>query len=281
VTALRASDERVRIAAVGGMREFMTVRPDPAIEVLAIALKDPSTRVQTTALQILGDRDVELLREFYARSQNKEMRTITLDLIRVAEERGAPLVPGANGVLERATTAGAKLSFKPTTRWPEWDAAVGELTVTPAGGKPMLVASGVEVVGNVVPAFFTNEGKTLVYEKNRAIYARDLAGGEERKLADGIAPRVLPFTADVLYFSEVRNRRSETPNSFGLKYDVMRIPAAGGTAVSVGQVGANALNALKGNYSTVRWSRIEEQEGTFFLVGEMIDSFKLPSPFGG
>ena len=79
----------------------------------------------------------------------------------------------------------------------------------------------------------------------------------------------------------MRSRRSETPNSFGLKYEVMRIPAAGGAAASIGQVGASALNANKGNYSTLRWARIEEQEGTFFLVGEMIDPYKLPSPFGG
>ncbi|MGQ0560325.1 MAG: HEAT repeat domain-containing protein [Gemmatimonadota bacterium] len=280
VRALEASDERVRIAAVAGMREFMSLRPETAIEILAIALRDKSPRVQSAALQMLGDRDVQLVREFHARTDHKELRAVALDLIRAAEERGAPLVAmDEAGTLERTTRAGAKLSFRPTRRWPGWDAAVGDVIVTLPGKKPVIVAAGVEVVGNVVPAFFAGTGKTLVYELNREIRARDLETGDDRKLADGIAPRILPFTEDIIYYSEIRERRGETANSFTFKYNVMRVPVAGGTPASAGQIGAIALNELKGNYSTVRWSRVEEREGEFYLVGEMIEDFRLPSPF--
>lgn len=279
VTALRASDERVRIAAVAGMREFISIRPQPAIEILAYALKDSSIRVQTAALEILADRDVAVLRAFLPRAQNADVRTIALDLIRAAEERGAPLVADAAGNLVRTNAQGATLTFRPTQKWPRWDASVGELTVTPKGGRPVMIAAGIEQVGNVVPAFFSADGTTLVYELKREIHARNLETGEDRKLADGIAPRILPFTNDIIYFSEIRSRRIETPNNFTLKYDVMRLPIAGGTPVSVGQVGGHALNELKGNYSTVRWSRVEEREGTFYVVGEQIDDFKLPNPF--
>lgn len=279
--ALKASDERVRVAAAAHMREFMSIRPEAAIEILRFALKDPSHRVQTAALQVLGDRDIASLREFLPHAKNPDVRKITLDLIQAAEERGAPMVAiDTLGTLERATATGAKLTFRPTLRWPHWHAALGDVFVALPGKKAVLVARGVEQVGNVVPAFFTAEGTTLVYEINREIHARDLTTGADRKLADGIAPRILPFTNDVIFFAEVRNKRTETPNSFGFKYDVLRVPVAGGTPAVVGQVGASALNDLKGNYSTVRWSRIEEQEGNFYLVGEMINSFQLPSPFG-
>jgi hypothetical protein len=110
---------------------------------------------------------------------------------------------------------------------------------------------------------------------------RDLTTNADRKLAAGIAPRILPFTTDVIYLREVRGKRSETPNSFGLKYDVLRQPTVGtDTAKVVGQIGAQALNNQKGNYATVRWMRIREDEGAFYLVGDMIEPFKLPNPFG-
>lgn len=282
VTALRAGDERVRIAAVAGMREYILLRPETAIEILALALKDPSARVQTTALQILGDRDVTMLRDFYTRSPNKELRTVTIDLIRAAEERGAPLLEkDTSGTLERTTSNGTTLTFRPTAHWKKWDAATGNLIVALPKGKPVTIASGIEEVGKVVPAFFSTDGQTLVYEINREVHARDLTSATDRKLADGIAPRILPFTDDIIYMTEIPGKRIETPNSVGLRYSVMRMPMAGGTATAIGQIGASALNNLKGNYSTIRWASIHEQEGSFILVGDMIDPFPLPSPFAG
>ena len=277
--AMRASDERVRIASVAAMREFMGMNAGGVRQILVRGLNDPSPRVQTAALQILADRDVELLRSYLARTKNEELRTIAIDLIRAAEERGAPLAATANGTLERTTASGAKLTFRPVTRWPNWGAAVGELIVTPPKGKPVSVANGVEVVGNVVPAFFTADGNTVVYELNREIRARNLTTGADTKLADGIAPRILPFSNDVIYFVEAVDKRIMNTNGFGLKYNAFRVPVTGGTPVAVGQFGASMRHDLHGNYSPTRWSRIEEDEGEFYLVGESIPSFKLPNPF--
>ena len=279
--ALHDSQEVVRLSAVNDMRQYMAVNPEAATEFLVAALMDPSTRVQGTALQLLGDRDMDALRAFAKRAQNGEMRKVAVDVIQAAEERGAPLMPKDSlGTLERTTSNGTVLTFKPTERWKNWDAAVGDVLVKLPGKKPALIASGVEEVGNVVPAFFNSDYNTLVYEQNREVHARNLLTGEDRKLADGIAPRVLPFSNDVIYMSEIRGKRIETPNSVGLKYDVMRIPLAGGTATSIGQIGDKALNDLKGNYASVRWARIRETEGTFELVGDQIEPFRLPSPFG-
>ena len=276
--AMNASDERVRIASVAAMREFLGMNAVSARQILVMGLHDPSPRVQTAALQVLADRDVGVLRDYLARTKNAELRTIALDLIRAAEERGAALVADANGNIERTTATGAKLTYRPTTRWPAWDASVGQLSVTAAGKKAVTVANGVEVVGNVIPAFFTSDGTTLVYEVDRTIHAHNLATGADVKLADGIAPRILPFTNDVIYFVEARDKRMQTADGFGVRYDAYRIPAAGGTAVAVGQVGANMRHDLKGNYSALRWSRIDEQDGEFYLAGPNI-TFRLPSPF--
>lgn len=279
--ALHDPLEIIRIAAVNDMREYMGVQPAAATRFLVVALNDPSSRVQAGALQLLGDRDLDALRGYYNRTTNPELRTIALDIIRTAEERGAPLVPkDSSGTLEREAASGVTVTFKPTERWRDWDAAVGEVYVKLPGKKAELVASGVEAVANVVPAFVTSDGKNLVYEVNREVHVRDLATGTDRKLADGIAPRILPVSNDVIYMVEVKGKRTITPNSVGMKFDVMRIPLAGGTATSLGQINDIALNELHGNYATVRWARISETEGNFDLVGDRIEPFKLPSPFG-
>ena len=281
VSAMRSPEEVIRISAVSTMRNFMAAKPAAATQFLVAALKDPSPRVQTAALEILGDRDVPALRAFYARSTSKEIRGIALDLIRAAEDRGAPLVEkDSTGTLERTTATGATLTFRPTTRWPQWDAAVGEVSVKLPGGKPAVVAAGVEAVGKVVPAFFTPDGKTLVYEVNREIHARALTTGADRMLAVGIAPRILPFSSDVIYMNELPAERTRTPNSTSMKFEVKRLSLTSDSATSVGTIAASALNDLKGNYATVRWSRISENEGTFLIVGDRIKPFKLPSPFG-
>jgi hypothetical protein len=36
---------------------------------------------------------------------------------------------------------------------------------------------------------------------------------------------------------------------------------------------------VRGNYSPVRWLRVREADGRFYLVGEDVDVFELPDPF--
>ncbi|HEX6559314.1 MAG TPA: HEAT repeat domain-containing protein [Longimicrobiales bacterium] len=281
VNALSAREEVIRLAVATSMRELMTRHPDAAQAILRRAARDPAPRVQAAALEVLGERDVELLRELAAQKTDSPIRSIATDLLKAAEEHGAALAEkDSTGTLERTTAAGTTITFRPVERWPEWEAAVGDLIVTERGKKPVVIASGVEVVANVVPAFFTTDGKTLIYEAKREIHARDLDTGADRKLADGIAPRVLPFSNDVIFMKEVRNKRSETPNGASMLFDVMRIPAAGGQATSIGQINANAANNVRGNYAAVRWARITDEHGEFQLTGDNILPFTLPSPFG-
>ena len=281
--ALDAPEERVRMTAVSAMEKFLPIAPVGAVQILERALRDPNIRIQLRALEMLSDRDVRILREYHARARNEELRGVALSLIRTAEERGAPLAPKDSlGTLERTSFSGVVITFRPTQRWREWDAAVGDLYARAPGSKQSaLIARGVEVVGNVVPAFVMNDSTTLVYEVNREIRARSLKDNTERKLGDGVAPRIYPFTNDVLYFTETPDRRVETPQSTMYRYHVVRIPAAGGEPNVIGELVANAKNDVKGNYSPVRWMRVQERGGKFYLVGENITDFELPSPFGG
>jgi hypothetical protein len=180
--ALKSPHERVRMAAVTAMREFLPAAPTTAVSILGQALRDPNPRVQAHALEILSDREVDLLRDYYATATNRELRGVALDLIRTAEDRGAPLVAkDSTGVLERTTGTGYVLTYRPTQRWPQWDASVGELYVrAPDTKQPVLVASGVEVVGDVVPAFIATDSAALVYELNREIHVRSLRDNSDR-----------------------------------------------------------------------------------------------------
>ena len=281
--ALRSPDERVRMEVVSSMREFLPAAPQTAIEILARALHDPNPRIQARALEMLSDRDEKALRDYLAYATHEELRGVARDLLYAAESRGAPLVPRDSlGTLEKTTEGGVVITFRPAQRWPQWDAAVGELFVRmPNEKQATRVATNVEVVGNVVPAFVPHDSLALVYEVNREIHVHSLRDHTDRKIADGIAPRFLPFTSDVIFFREVQEKRLATPNDIPYRYQVIRIPIVGGAEVVVGEIKASARNDVKGNYSPVRWIRVREQNGRFFLVGDGIADFQLPSPFGG
>src|SRR5207253_3266091 len=121
-----------------------------AVEILEAAFHDPSPRVVSSALQMFGDRDPAPLRELLARNKDRDIQKIATDLLRAAEERGASLArKDTLGTLERVSSAGPTLTYRPTTRWPNWNASVGDVYVTaPNSKKSVLVASGIEVVND-------------------------------------------------------------------------------------------------------------------------------------
>jgi hypothetical protein len=281
-TALSAREERLRMTAVSAMRDYLIAAPATAMRILEMALDDPSPRVQARALEIIADRDVEVLRRYHARAQNAELRGVALDLIQAAEARGAPLtVKDSLGTLQRTLSSGIVIRFHPTQRWPQWDIAVGEVRVQMPGGQPIVVASNVEVVGNVIPAFMPPDSAVIVYEVNREIHVRSLRDNTDRKIADGIAPRILPFTNDVIFVRPRGGSRVTTPQGTGLRYEVVRSNLSGSASTVLGELDANAMNDLKGAASPVRWMRLHEVDGRFYLVGHTIKDFELPNPFGG
>jgi hypothetical protein len=281
-TALDDDDPRVRAMAASAMRRFMNTHPRDAEQLARMALEDPVAEVQAEALHVLSDRDPALLRAYMPRAANAELRTIATDLVRVAESRGAGLVGDGTGVLQRVSPHGFSVTFQPVTRWPQWDAAVGRVTVA-RNGAAVATIEGVEAVAGVVPVFFSPEGTHIVFERNREIVVRAVDGGAERAVGAGIAPRVLPFTEEFIFVREAADGRTEVRAQTRIRYEVLRASFAGGREPEV-IGGFNAMLSYErhGNYSPARWAHVEDRSGYFYLSAEGFEAvFPLPNPFGG
>jgi hypothetical protein len=277
VEGLTAADERLRAATVVAIQPYAS-RWRSLMGMVKEMLNDPSPIVQAKVLETLADTDVDLLRSYAARPRPVALRTIAEDLIRTAEERGAALLPlDSSGVLERISVSKNRLRFRPTTRWRGWDAAVGELSVAAPGKDFVRISDSVEVVRNIVPAFFSVDGKWLVYEANRQIHVRDLSANTDRVVAAGVAPRIIPFTERFVYLKP--GQIQTNVQGTAIRYEVRDAAFAPGSDNFLGYITAQAQMAVNGYYSTVRWMRVRETGGTFWLSGDLMDPFKLPNPF--
>ena len=195
-------------------------------------------------------------------------------LITAAEDAGARLVPGDTmGGLERVTASGHTIRFRPVQRWPNWGAAVGDLLVGAPGKAPAVIASEVEVVNDVIPAFIEPEGRYLVFESGRAVYVLNLQTGARRKVGDGIAPRLIPLTDSFVYLRQKQVQNTATGAS--ITYETVQQKLADGPLVVAGEIGTSTDFSLKGNYSPVRWMRVRELDGDFVLTGERMRPFRL------
>jgi hypothetical protein len=286
--ALHARDPRVRAAALGTADALRNSGFGDATALIRIALNDSAPEIQLKALQFIGDDDVELLRRMTATpGRSPVVVDVVRNLIRVAEERGAPLEdPDSNGILERTSTTGHSLRFVPTTRWPQWDAAAGHVTVHTAKGVTVEVPGLIEVVQNVVPVFFSMDGRYMVYEADRHIHVHDFLTGTQHDIGAGIAPRVRPITDEFVFLREDTTGRNVVRNRTSVRYDVFTqsFAAAAGEdppePAKLGVMDARLRFDLHGMYSPVRWMRVHEYGGQFTLAaGDALDSFRLPDPF--
>jgi hypothetical protein len=273
-------DVRVRATAVAAMREFVQTHPYEAGRLARVALDDSEPDVQAQALQIVGDDDLDLLRSYVPRAANDDLRDVARDLIRVAEERGAPLVrDSVTGALQRETFTGYTVTFMPRQGWAQWDAAYGAVTIA-RGSTVIATIDGVEAVARVLPVFFSADGRFAVYERDRTIVVRTLESGAERVLGPGIAPRVRPFTDEFVYLRQA-SPAEEAREQTRLRYDVVNayFDDVAGQPRVLGTTIATATFDRHGNYSPVRWMRIEERVGNFYLRAERMDMVTLPDPF--
>jgi hypothetical protein len=272
----RARDDRVRAAALVALKPFAP-RWSNSILLIRRALNDSSTLVQAKALELLGAEHIDELRAYQVRTRHADLRKIADDLIGTAEERGAPLVPDSAGRIMRTSLAGPTLVFAPTKRWPNWDMALGQLTVSLPGQTAVRISDSVEVVRNVVPAFVSADGQYLVYEAGRRIHVRNLGSGADRVVARGSAPRLVPFTESFVYLQEQGPDKPRKQNAIG--YDVVMAPLAGGSSTVLGSVSMPVAHEQHGRASPARWMSVREVQGKFQLVGAGFEPFALPDPF--
>jgi hypothetical protein len=281
--ALDDPDPRIRATAVAAMREFLEVKAEAAQQIARIALGDPVAEVQAQALQLLGEGDVAALRSYLRGSPAPELANIARDLIAAAEERGAPLQrDSATGVLRRVSAHGRTIEFIPAARWDRWDAALGRVSIGSADGRTVATIDSIEVVGGVVPVFFSPDGTSIVYERQRDVFVRDLTTQQTRRLGAGIAPRPRPFTEEFIFLREQENGRVEQRERTLIRYDVLRAPFRGEVAPqSIGVISAMTSFAQRGGYSSARWARVQQRGDTFYLTADNMEELALPSPFGG
>jgi hypothetical protein len=275
----------IRTYAAQALRPLLAAGDSSVAKLLVLALHDPDERVQSKALESLADRDPGALERWLVErpGPSAQLRPVAQQFIDLAYDRGAPLRPMAGpvqGVLQRASN-GVTIRYTPRDAWPQWDASVGTLAISEAGAAPIVVASNVEVVANVVPAFVSGDGKTLVYEDARMIHLRDFATGADRVIGPGIAPRTYPFTDNFVFVRQEAKPPVEDPrNGTQIFYEVLRMPFSGaGKPELIGQLTAGTKFSTRGSYSPARWMRVNELEGGFWLEGEGVSPFNLPDPF--
>jgi len=279
-SALEDRDPRVRAAAVVAAGRILDKTERNGMDLVKAALEDSAPEVQAKALEVLGQRDVPLLRDFLARHPAGEAAAIARGLLQAAEERGAPLAADSAGVLRRITVGGLRLEFRPVRSWPEWGAAVGTVTIG-GGTSPAVTIPDVEMVSNVVPVFFSPDESAIVYEQGRRIYVRELRTGGVRDVGTGIAPRPLPFSEDFMYVRVNPASGGDLEERTRINYDVLRAgfrPHPEDPRY-LGSVGAFTEMKLHANYSPMRWARIFEKDGKYTLEAAGAETFKLPDPF--
>jgi len=165
-------------------------------------------------------------------------------------------------------------------QWPKWRSAVGSVRVEGAGIAAFTLM-GMEAVAGVMPVFFSVDGVHAVYERERAIYVRNLKSGTERLVASGVAPRALPFSESFVYMREVPGSIVAVREKTRIRYEVMRVPfAEAAEPTLLGATGVMTTYDAFGNYSPVRWMRVEERAGNYFLIADGLEMFALPNPFG-
>lgn len=277
---VRADDPMVRGATLSAAGALLPVRRDSALAVLRVGLADEDERVRAKALQELGEQAPSVLREYLAGAPDPALATVARQLLRSAEEHGAPLEPGPGGSLQRTALSGVTLRYRPVGRWPDIGVSVGALAAITAAGDSVQLADSVEVVGGVIPAAVSPDGRWIAFETHRRIRVRDLATGAERDVGTGLAPRQYPFTDSFLFFRAVPGSVTKRPTVTLTIYDVLKAPWAAGEPTEVAKVRAPNAGAVHGNASALRWLKLVDVEGRFFIVTDSVQQ-SLPSPFSG
>jgi hypothetical protein len=275
-TLLSGESEALRAAAVLALQRMLPDTPEAA-NLIRSAVGDPGRTVRLNALQALDVRDVDLIREVLEDEHDPDVRRVAVQLVSLAEARGAPLDRDRRGALRTAGVEGdPQIVFRPVSMDSTSRVAAGDLRVELPNGPDIPLAPLAEVVAGVVPAFFSPDRSQVVYEVEREIRVVDLRTRETRSYGPGIAPRPVPFTPDFVFLRPLISTPRRESGTTELTYAVYRA-TFGGDAQHIGEIQALARSDLHANYSPARWMVVAETSDGFVLRGEGLSTFKLPA----
>ncbi|HSU15526.1 HEAT repeat domain-containing protein [Longimicrobium sp.] len=277
---ISSPSDAVRSAAAQGLQRFATDSP-LVKQALRASLLDPHGRVRLAALQAMDVEDAGFVRGLLQREDNEQVRVVAGQLLTLFEARGAPLAADARGDLRTwGDDSVPHIVFHPATADAGSRLKTGALWVELPGGRGLVpLAPLVEVVNDVVPAFFDPQRRVVVYEADRQVHVRDVASGVTRTVGPGIAPRPGPFTDAFVFLRETPGSRRARGPTTELDYAVLRAPFAGGDAPTVvGTLHAVVRPERFGGASPVRTMMVGEASNGFVLRGADISTFVLPGP---
>lgn len=275
---LTANEEALRSAAVLGLQK-VAADTEAAERLIRVAVGDPVRKVRLNALQALDIRDVATIRMLLSVETDPQVRQIAMQLVSLAEARGAPLAADRHGALRNtAAESEPQIVFRATQREKERGFAIGDLRVELPDGPDVPLSQSAEVVMGVVPAFISSDRETVVFEAEREIRLLDIATRQIRTLGSGIAPRLIPFTNQFVFLREIPGSQRERADGTEIHYEVLRASLDGGPAEPIGTMQAIARPDSHANYSPVRWMVVGDTPEGFVLRGEGVSSFRLPTP---
>ena len=275
-----SSSDMVRAAAVRALQIFA---PDSAgaRNALRAAAGDPSPLVRLNVLQKLDVEDAPLIRAMLAREDDPRVVTIARQLLELLEGRGARLVRDPRGDLRTSGRQGVpQIVFHPTWRDSLGGVDIGGLWVEMPGSTTLVpLAQDVEVVGDVVPAFFDVARSVVAYEAGSEIRIRDLRTGGTRIVGEGTAPRVIPFSDNIVYVRPQPDGYKPVGDAATVTYDVVRASLISGEPEVIGQLEARVRPGVHAGASPVRWMMVGDTPNGFVLRGPGLTPFTLPGPY--
>lgn len=275
------SNERLRSAAVLGL-DRLAPASEPALELIRLAAEDRSRTVRLTALQSLDIAEVTTIRRVLARETDPEVRQVAFQLVALAESRGAALVPDRRGVLRTATGEGEpQLAFRAVRRLEGVPVAYGDLRIELPNASDIPLGSMVEVVANVVPAFFSPDRGSVVAEIDGEIAVVRIGTRSIRRIGEGTSPRPVPFSNQFIFLRERPEGQFSTAEGIAITYDVFRGAFNSTEVEQIGSLRAVSQSDVNGGESPVDWMVVAEAGDGFVLRGENIETFPLPTPVWG
>ena len=131
---------------------------------------------------------------------------------------------------------------------------------------------------NVVPAFFSPDRSAVVAEAEGEIRVYQIADRSIRAVAEGMAPRLVPFSDQFVFVRERSTIHDPLTSVRRILYDVYRSSFEDPEVEWIGDLRAVSQDDINDGVSPVRWMVVTEAGEGFVLRGENVETFPLPAP---